>query len=540
MTEQQLKNSILNLAISGKLVPQDPHDEPASKLVEQIRKEKDRLIKEKKIKPSKFDSVIYRDNDNLHYEKIGRETRCIEDEIPFEIPKNWAWARLGNYIKYDIGKTPPRKQEEFWNNAKYPWITIADMVADGKTYSTKDEINGLALKTHFKNKLVPIGTLIMSFKLTVGRVSILGIEAVHNEAIISIYPFIDNDKIATNFLFKFLPLLSEQGKTKKAIKGNTLNSDSLNNILLPLPPLSEQQRIVDKLEEILPLVEKYKENKEKLDELNLNFPLRLKKSILDYAIKGKLVEQNLEDESVEILLQKIRQEKQRLIKDKKLKADKFPQSTIFIGEDNSPYEKIGKETRCIEDEIPFEIPKNWSWVRLREIFTISSGLSYKKENLSIKTDNMIRVLRGGNIGDGLYLLKSDDVFISDNFVNSNLFLKKGYMITPAVSSLEHIGKIALIQNDYSNIVVGGFVLMLIPKFNDETLTKYLLYVFSSEHHKNKCKTITNKSGQAFYNLSRELLLNFLVPISPLPEQKRIVAKIEELLKFVDILQSSLK
>ena len=319
-----------------------------------------------------------------------------------------------------------------------------------------------------------------------------------------------------------------------------ISCDKLASILIPLPPLSEQKHIVDKLEEILPLVEKYKENKEKLDELNLNFPSKLKKSILDYAIKGKLVEQNLEDESVEILLQKIIQEKQRLVKDKKLKADKFPQSTIFIGEDNSPYEKIGKETRCIEDKIPFEIPSSWAWVRLREIFTISSGLSYKKENLSIKTDNMIRVLRGGNIGDGLYLLKSDDVFISDNFVNSNLFLKKGYMITPAVSSLEHIGKIALIQNDYSNIVVGGFVLMLIPKFNDEALIKYLLYVFSSEHHKNKCKTITNKSGQAFYNLSRELFLNFLVPLPPLPEQKRIVAKIEELLKFVDILQSSLK
>ena len=266
---------------------------------------------------------------------------------------------------------------------------------------------------------------------------------------------------------------------------------------------------------------------------------QLKNSILNLAISGKLVPQDPHDEPASKLVEQIRKEKDRLIKEKKIKPSKFD-SVIYRDNDNLHYEKIGRETRCIEDEIPFEIPKNWSWVRLREIFTISSGLSYKKENLSIKTDNMIRVLRGGNIGDGLYLLKSDDVFISDNFVNSNLFLKKGYMITPAVSSLEHIGKIALIQNDYSNIVVGGFVLMLIPKFNDETLTKYLLYVFSSEHHKNKCKTITNKSGQAFYNLSRELLLNFLVPISPLPEQKRIVAKIEELLKFVDILQSSLK
>ena len=540
MTAQQLKNSILNLAISGKLVPQDPHDEPASKLVEQIRKEKDKLIKDKKIKPSKFDSVIFKGEDNLHYEKIGKETRCIEDEIPFEIPNSWVWVRLGEVCKIARGGSPrPIKSFITESNDGINWIKISDSDKGGKYINqTKEKITADGVKSSRK---VYAGDLLLTNSMSFGRPYILNTDGcIHDGWLVisDIFSIFDKE-------FLFYSLLSQASFLQfcKAVGGSVvknLNSDKVASIFLPLPPLSEQKRIVDKLEEILPLVEKYKENKEKLDELNLNFPSKLKKSILDYAIKGKLVEQNLEDESVEILLQKIRQEKQRLIKDKKLKADKFPQSTIFIGEDNSPYEKIGKETRCIEDEIPFEIPQSWSWVRLREIFTISSGLSYKKENLSIKTDNMIRVLRGGNIGDGLYLLKSDDVFISDNFVNSNLFLKKGYMITPAVSSLEHIGKIALIQNDYSNIVVGGFVLMLIPKFNDETLIKYLLYVFSSEHHKNKCKTITNKSGQAFYNLSRELFLNFLVPIPPLPEQKRIVAKIEELLKFVDILQSSLK
>ena len=477
---------------------------------------------------------------NLHYEKIGKETRCIEDEIPFEIPNSWVWVRLGEVCKIARGGSPrPIKSFITESNDGINWIKISDSDKGGKYINqTKEKITADGVKSSRK---VYAGDLLLTNSMSFGRPYILNTDGcIHDGWLVisDIFSIFDKE-------FLFYSLLSQASFLQfcKAVGGSVvknLNSDKVASIFLPLPPLSEQKRIVDKLEEILPLVEKYKENKEKLDELNLNFPSKLKKSILDYAIKGKLVEQNLEDESVEILLQKIREEKQRLIKDKKIKADKFPQSTIFIGEDNSPYEKIGKETRCIEDEIPFEIPQSWSWVRLREIFTISSGLSYKKENLSIKTDNMIRVLRGGNIGDGLYLLKSDDVFISDNFVNSNLFLKKGYMITPAVSSLEHIGKIALIQNDYSNIVVGGFVLMLIPKFNDETLIKYLLYVFSSEHHKNKCKTITNKSGQAFYNLSRELFLNFLVPIPPLPEQKHIVAKIEELLKFVDILQSSLK
>ena len=472
--------------------------------------------------------------DNLHYEKIGKETRCIEDEISFEIPQSWSWVRLGNYIKYDIGKTPPRKQEEFWVDAKYPWITIADMIADKKIYSTKDEINSLALRTHFKGELVPIGTLIMSFKLTVGRVSILGIEAVHNEAIISIYPFIDDDKIATNFLFKFLPLLSEQGKTKKAIKGNTLNSDSLNNILLPLPPLSEQKRIVDKLEEILPLVEKYKENKGKLDELNSSFPSKLKKSILDYAIKGKLVEQNLEDESVEILLQKIRQEKQRLIKDKKLKADKFLQSTIFIGEDNSPYEKIGKETHCIADEIPFEIPQSWSWVRLGEICDIINGFTPLRSNMDFWQNGDIPWFTIDDMRECGRQISSTRQFISQKAIgeNSKRLLPPNSILLCCTASIGEyaITKIPLTTNQQFNGIV------IKTKYKNFCNAKFLFWVMPTLK-----STLLNLAGKTTFEfVSVQKVSQILIPLPPLPEQKRIVAKIEELLKFVDILQSSLK
>ena len=456
--------------------------------------------------------------DNLHYEKIGKETRCIEDEISFEIPQSWSWVRLGNYIKYDIGKTPPRKQEEFWVDAKYPWITIADMIADKKIYSTKDEINSLALRTHFKGELVPIGTLIMSFKLTVGRVSILGIEAVHNEAIISIYPFIDDDKIATNFLFKFLPLLSEQGKTKKAIKGNTLNSDSLNNILLPIPPLPEQKRIVDKLEEILPLVEKYKEDKERLDELNLNFPLKLKKSILDYAIKGKLVEQNLEDESVEILLQKIRQEKQRLIKDKKIKADKFLQSTIFIGEDNSPYEKIGKETRCIADEILFEIPKSWTWVRLGEVVLSNiGGGTPSKSNPSYWNGNISWASVKDLAMDSLNLKNTFDKISELGLCNSTSNLIPSGTIV--ICTRMGLGKIVISDID---VAINQDLRALI--FSNFIFKKYFVYFY---------KTLKfNGQGLTVKGITLDEIYNTLFPLPPLPEQKRIVEKIELLLPLL--------
>ncbi|MFR1723602.1 restriction endonuclease subunit S, partial [Emergencia timonensis] len=180
------------------------------------------------------------------------------------------------------------------------------------------------------------------------------------------------------------------------------------------------------------------------------------------------------------------------------------------------------EPVCIADEMPFEIPEMWEWCRVGDLFTNMAGLAYKKNTLSIKADRMIRVLRGGNIGEEQVYFKGDDVFISDEFVKPELYLKKNYMLTPAVSSLDHIGKIALIDKDYSDTVVGGFVLMLIPFFSDDAISRYLLYAFAAKHHRDNCRNITHKSGQAFYNLSREQMMNLPVPIPPCSEMGRIV------------------
>ena len=161
-----------------------------------------------------------------------------------------------------------------------------------------------------------------------------------------------------------------------------------------------------------------------------------------------------------------------------------------------------------------------------------SGLAYKKDALAIKADKMIRVLRGGNIGEEQFLFKGDDVFISSELVKPELYLRKNYMITPAVSSLDHIGKIALIDKDYSDTVVGGFVLMLIPHFNDDVVSEYLLYAFAAKHHRDNCRNITHKSGQAFYNLSREQMMNLPVPIPPREEMGRIIAMLKRVLPKV--------
>jgi len=250
---EQIKKSILQYAIQGKLVPQNPKDEPASVLLDKIKVEKQRLIKAGKIKKDKVESYIYK-RDNRHYEKIGDKEIDITDEIPFEIPDNWAWVRFKNLVHYHMGKTPQRKNEDFWGNGTFPWVSIADLVSDGFLNTTKEKISSHALSHIFKGDFSPKGTLLMSFKLTVGKTSILGINAVHNEAIISIYPYLDTDNIMRNYLFKFMPLLSQDGQTKTAIKGKTLNSDSIDALLIPLPPLNEQKQIISKLEELLKIL----------------------------------------------------------------------------------------------------------------------------------------------------------------------------------------------------------------------------------------------------------------------------------------------
>lgn len=244
---EQLRKSILQEAIQGKLVPQCSDEGTAQELLEQIKLEKQKLIKEGKLKKSALtDSVIFKGDDNKYYEQVGNENIDITEEIPFDLPENWTWVRFGQYVRMSIGKTPPRGETKYWANGKYPWVSISDMSDYGLVTTTKESVSEYA-KSLF-GEISPVGTLIMSFKLTVGRTSLLNTSAYHNEAIISIYPFVDKNYQARNFLFHILPIISNLGDTKDAIKGKTLNSKSLNNLLLPLPPLNEQGRIVAMIE----------------------------------------------------------------------------------------------------------------------------------------------------------------------------------------------------------------------------------------------------------------------------------------------------
>jgi type I restriction enzyme S subunit len=191
------------------------------------------------------DSVIFKGDDNKYFEKRGKELVCIDDEIPFEIPNSWEWVRFGSIINMRMGKTPARGDVDYWTNGKTPWVSISDMFDYGIITNTKEKVSDFAIQTAFGGNIVPKGTLIMSFKLTVGRTSLLDIDAVHNEAIISIIPYFDKKDSLRDYLFYVLPLISNFGDSKDAIKGKTLNSTSLFNLLIPLPPIADQRRIVN-------------------------------------------------------------------------------------------------------------------------------------------------------------------------------------------------------------------------------------------------------------------------------------------------------
>lgn len=524
MTGKQLRNSILQWAIQGKLVPQDPNDEPASVLLERIRAEKARLIKEKKIKRDKNETIIYRGEDNSYYEKMPDGTvRCIDFEIPFEIPDSWVWCRVSNIFILN----PKNNNEDDDMAAFIPMEMINACYGSSYTYK---EVKWKSIKngyTHFSDGDIAFAKITPCFqnrKSAVFENLPNGIGAGTTELKV-LRPYVNTVNPYYLLFFLETPYFVEEASFKGTANQQRIISGYLEGKLFPLPPKAEQDRIVKQVQQLLPLTDKYESafeaNLRQQDSINT----LLRKSILQEAIQGKLVPRLESEGTAEELLAEIAEEKKRLVKDGKLKKSALTASRIFRGDDNRYHQNINGEDIIIDDFLPFEIPSTWRWISLGELVADRTGLSYKKENLSDRTEPFIRVLRGGNIEDGELIMKADDVFISSSYVAPDLLLKKGQYISPAVSSLEKIGKTAIIMKDYKDTVVGGFVLMLLPLFDDEWLGQYLYYFFQTGYYHNYCRTITKKSGQAFYNLSRPKLKLCPVPLPPKQEIARIVERL---------------
>lgn len=242
--QERMKMSVVNYALKGKLVKQLADDEDAHALLDRIVDFRNRMLKESKIVEN----------------TRNKPQPIVDEDLPFDIPSTWAWARLGTVIYFKAGKTPQRQELNNWNKKEIPWISISDMVSDGITNETKEFITKYAFDNTFGGEIVKKGTMIMSFKLTIGKMSYLGIDAVHNEAIISIYPNIDGEekKVLSDYLFMILPLLVNYGDFTNAVKGKTLNSTSLSNLYVPLPPIGEQKRIVAKVKELFAVIDNLK------------------------------------------------------------------------------------------------------------------------------------------------------------------------------------------------------------------------------------------------------------------------------------------
>ena len=331
------------------------------------------------------------------------------------------------------------------------------------------------------------------------------------------------------YLLYFLksPYFVEEAIFKGTANQQRIISGYLENKLFPLPPLEEQQRIVEKIEELIPHIEYYSKAQTELDVLNKNIKEQLKKSILQYAIEGKLVPQDEAEGTAEELLLQIQAEKQKLYEENKLKKKDLEHSIIFKAEDNKYYEKIGKNVICIDEEISFEIPKDWRWCRLKDIVFIFTGATFKKEEVSVENID-IRILRGGNIQPFRLTNRVDDIFLPKDKVKENILLKKNDIVTPAVTSLENIGKMARVESDLESTTVGGFVFILRQFYCNDIVSKYLLALLSSPVLIDYIKSITNKSGQAFYNISKNRLEMTLLPLPPLAEQQRIVESIQNI------------
>jgi len=495
MNGKQLKNSILQWAIQGKLVPQDPNDEPASVLLERIRAEKARLVKEKKIKKDKNESIIYRGEDNSYYEKFlaTGEVKCIDEEIPFEIPKGWEWTRIGNIFNHTSGKQQSSSNKNGGTPQKF--ITTSNLywgyfVLDNVKIMnfTEEEINNCSAT---KGDL-----LVCEGGAGYGRSAIWNYDydiCLQNH-VHRLRPCING---ICEYVYHFIYLLKESNNLSSvgtAMPG--LSTNRLKGLLLPFPPLPEQNKIVTKLGELLPQVEKYSKVQNCLDELNVTINDKLKKSILQEAIQGKLVPQIAEEGTAQELLEQIKLEKQKLVKDGKLKKSALTDSIIFKGDDNKYYERINAQT--VEIELPFEYPNNWSVLRLKDICQLIDG--EKRNGKGICLD--AKYLRGKSsatiVEKGKFVYAGDNIILVDGENSGEVFTvpQDGYM----GSTFKQLWLSSTMWKPY----ILAFIL------------------FYKEDLRN------SKRGAAIPHLNKELFYNLPIGIPPYQEQQRIAKRINEL------------
>ena len=515
MNGKQLKNSILQWAIQGKLVPQDPNDEPASVLLERIRAEKARLVKEKKIKKDKNESIIYRGDDNSYYEKFlaTGEVKCIDEEIPFEIPNGWQWERIGNIFETTSGSTPLSRNPDYYKNGNINWVRTTDL-NNGILNKTEIQITSKAIIDYNLSILPQTSVCVAMYggAGTIGKHCILHFDTTINQSVCAIQPngFCNMDYIHT-FIEYQRPFWMDFAAGSR--KDPNINQLIIKHCLLPIPPQEEQLRIVTKLNQLYPYIYQYGNSQNRLNQINKEIWHSLKKSILQEAIQGKLVPQITEEGTAQELLEPIRQEKLQLVKEGKLKKSALTDSIIFRGDDNKYFEKIGKTEQDITDEIPFDIPNTWVWVRHNDLFDISGGSQPPKSKfIEREKEGYIRLFQIRDYGSNpqpIYIPLSTASKIS----------QKGDILLARYGA--SLGKVFYAEYGANNVALAK----VIPLYESRLIfQKYIFLYYCSSIYQNE---IVNRSRCAQAGFNKEDLNSLLFPLPPLSEQYRIVEKYEK-------------
>ena len=521
MDTKALRQKILDLAIRGKLVPQDPSDEPASVLLERIRAEKQKMVKEGKLKAKdiKNDSIIYVGEDNLHYEKFADgSVKYIEKEIPFDLPERWAWARLKDIGKWKSGATPSRKCLEYYDG-DIPWVKTGDL-NDDYIRDVPEKISEKALK-ETSVSLIPGDTvLIAMYGATIGKLGITTCDVTTNQACCACCSL---NGLSRDFLFYFLM----QYKSEFVAMGvggaqPNISKEKIVQVIVPIPPIEEQNRITAQISKLFACIEAI-EN----DNSNLRFAIHQAKSkILDLAIRGKLVPQDPNDEPASVLLERIREEKEELIKAGKLKRDK-KESVIFRGEDNSYYLRTNKLVESLDDWKFNELPDSWTICCLGEV--CDYGNCTTVDTTSIEDSAWILDLEDIEKDSGTILQKVRKT--ERNAISTKHLFHKGQVLYSKLRP--YLNKVALADED------GYSTSEILPlEFSKNVIPEYARYYLMSPtflHYANKCSY-----GVKMPRLGTTDGKKAIIPLPPINEQKKIIIAIEKNFAYLTSIAENLE
>ena len=439
---------------------------------------------------------------------MGSEVKDITDDLPFEIPDSWVWCRLNDIASISAGGTPERHNPRFWANGTIPWLKISDITSANKYIKQASEyITEEGLKNS-SAKILPKGTLLYTIFATIGEVGILDFDASCNQAIAGVQLF--NTAIRDYLYYYLINLQAFMMSISKGCAQFNINQKILKAVFVPLPPLAEQVRIVAKIEKFEPLIAEYDKLEQQASKLDEEIYDKLKKSILQYAIQGKLVPQDPNDEPASMLLERIRAERKAKL------GKKYVDSYIYKGDDNCYYEHIAGRAQDEPVEVPFDIPDNWEWGKIKYIADTQTGTTPSTSDKSNFGD-YISFVKPGDLVNGRILYNRE--MLSERGLNNGRLIPSNSVIMVCIGG--STGKCALTDRDIScnqQINTASPCKWVLPQ--------YLFFFMTSDYF---YKTVrANATGTATPIINRSTWENLVIPIPPLAEQKRIVAKINEI------------